>query len=153
MERKKSLIVGMVFSLVMLNSAIALSQEEQATQPAKIAEMQQQQPEPDVQWVWGEVSTVDAQNKALTLKYLDYETDQEKEITISADAKTTYENIKAFEEIKPKDSLSVDYFASLDGKNIAKNISLEQLDLPPVPETLANVTPAEETPAAGAAAQ
>jgi len=83
------------------------------------------QSEPEILWVWGEVTAVDAMNKALTLKYLDYETDQEKDINISVDDKTTYESVKSLDEIKIKNTLSVDYTAK-DGINIAKNISLEK---------------------------
>ncbi|MFH1458141.1 MAG: hypothetical protein ABIG31_03110 [Candidatus Omnitrophota bacterium] len=80
----------------------------------------------DIQWVWGDVVNVDTQNKALTVKYLDYETDQEKEISVSIDDKTTFENIKALGEVKAGDVVSVDYSASSDGSNIAKNISVEK---------------------------
>ncbi|MCX5709475.1 MAG: hypothetical protein NT088_01935 [Candidatus Omnitrophica bacterium] len=83
------------------------------------------QSEPEILWVWGEVTAVDAVNKTLTLKYLDYETDQEKDINISVDDKTTYESVKSLDEIKIKNTLSVDYTAK-DGINIAKNISLEK---------------------------
>ncbi|MCX5711237.1 MAG: hypothetical protein NT060_04710 [Candidatus Omnitrophica bacterium] len=64
-------------------------------------------------------------NKTLTLKYLDYETDQEKDINLSVDEKTAYESVKSLDEIKIKNTLSVDYVAK-DGFNIAKNISLEK---------------------------
>jgi len=83
------------------------------------------QSEPEIFWVWGEVTAVDAVNKTLTLKYLDYETDQEKDIAISVDDKTTYEFVKSLDEIMVKNTLSVDYTVK-DGINIAKNISLEK---------------------------
>ncbi|MFA4888613.1 MAG: hypothetical protein WC628_03435 [Candidatus Omnitrophota bacterium] len=140
MARKTGFILGIAFSFLILNSGSVLSQDDPTLQPEKLAEIQAANDQPEVQWVWGEVSALDTQNKAITLKYLDYETDQEKEIAISIDDKTGFENIKAFEEIKPGDSLSVDYIAAADGKYIAKNISLEQLDLPPLPEAIANAT-------------
>ena len=87
----------------------------------------------NMQWVWGEVVSLDSQAKTLILKYLDYETDQEKELALVIDEKTTYENIKSFDEIKVKDILSIDYAAGPEDKNVAKNISLEKPDnLPPV---------------------
>jgi len=87
----------------------------------------------NMQWVWGEVVSLDSQAKTVILKYLDYETDQEKELALVIDEKTTYENIKSFDEIKVKDILSIDYAAGPEDKNVAKNISLEKPDaLPPV---------------------
>jgi len=89
--------------------------------------------ESEIQWVWGEVVSVDPAAKSLTLKYLDYETDQEKEVTIGANEKTTFENVKTIDEIKAKDTLSIDYTVA-DGKNTAKNISLEKPELPVEPQ-------------------
>lgn len=82
--------------------------------------------ESDILWLWGEVSTVEAQNKTIAVKYFDYETDQEKEITVIADSKTIFDNLKSLDELKPLDTVSIDYIVQADGKNIAKNISLEK---------------------------
>lgn len=81
----------------------------------------------NTQWVWGEVVSIDASNKTLLLKYLDYETDQEKEISIIIDDSTSYDNIRTLGEIRPKDNLSIDYIPK-DGKNIAKTIGLEKAE-------------------------
>lgn len=81
----------------------------------------------NTQWVWGEVISVNAPDKTLSLKYLDYETDQEKEMAIITDDSTSYDNVKSLGEIQPKDNLSVDYI-SKDGKNIAKTIGLEKAE-------------------------
>ncbi len=97
--------------------------------------------ETEIQWVWGEVISVDAPNSSVTVKYLDYETDSEKEMVILTDAKTTYENIQSVAEIKPADTLSIDYVVTIEGKNLAKNISVEK------PE---DVTPGTEEKAAEA---
>lgn len=86
------------------------------------------QTENDTQWTWGEVVNLDNASKTVTLKYLDYETDQEKDIVLVVDEKTTFENIKSFDEIKVKDTLSIDYIIGSDGKNMAKNIGLESPD-------------------------
>lgn len=88
--------------------------------------------ENDTQWAWGEVTNTDILAKTFTLKYLDYEADQEKELVLTVDEKTVFENIKGLEEIKIKDTLSIDYVVSVDNKNIAKNISFEQQDPPAV---------------------
>jgi len=82
--------------------------------------------EPETQWVYGDVINLDPQNKTILVKILDYETDQEKEITIATDEKTTFENIKSLDEIKPNDAVSVDYIIIDEGRNLAKNISLER---------------------------
>ena len=49
--------------------------------------------EPETQWIWGEVVSADSASKSVAIKYLDYETDQEKDMVIGVDEKTTYENI------------------------------------------------------------
>ena len=82
----------------------------------------------DTQWVWGEVINLDTQANAFTLKYLDYENDQEKELVLVVDENTAYEGMKSFDELKIKDTLSIDYKITLDGKNFAKSISFEKPD-------------------------
>ncbi|MBU1124696.1 MAG: hypothetical protein KKC84_01595 [Candidatus Omnitrophica bacterium] len=92
--------------------------------------------ESDMQWLWGEVTGVDEAARTVKVKYLDYETDQEREITLYVDEKTTFENAKSFSEIKLNDTLSVDYVVALGGKNLAKNISIERPeDTQPMEET------------------
>ncbi|MDD5108475.1 MAG: hypothetical protein PHC29_03075 [Candidatus Omnitrophica bacterium] len=93
----------------------------------------------ETQWAWGEVTNLDVLAKTLTLKYLDYETDQEKELVLTVDDMTAFENIKSLDEIKIKDTLSVDYMVSSDGKNIAKNINFEKPD-----SSTAAITPVVE---------
>jgi hypothetical protein len=93
----------------------------------------------DMQWAWGEVTHLDDQSKTVNLKYLDYETDQEKELVLVVDEKTTFENIKDFNELKLNDTLSIDYMLGADNKNIAKNISFER------PEASSALTPAQES--------
>lgn len=83
---------------------------------------------PEVQWIWGEVLSVDTQKNELLVKYLGYEAENEKEINVNIDDKTTYENIKSLLDIKPHDNVSIDYIISPDGKNIAKNISIETFE-------------------------
>lgn len=116
MRNRTAAILGSIALSVLVNMVPAFG-EEQAQQQA--------QAEANTQWVWGDVSNVDPQNKVLTLKYLDYETDQEKEMAIAVDSLTAYENVNSLEDIQNKDVVSVDYKVS-DGKNIAKNISVEK---------------------------
>ncbi len=137
MSRKTMRNLGIILSFVFINS-IPVFAQEQATQGGAVPQAQGQE---DAQWVWGEVSSIDAENKAFVVKYLDYETDQEKEITINTDERTTYENIKSLEEMKANDTLSVDYTIGSDGKNIAKNVSIERPEIMPVSSPAAETAP------------
>lgn len=137
---KKIMPVFVFVALITSATLIAFAAEEVATsvenpvsapaEPAASAVSPQATlpNESDTQWVWGEVANLDSAGKIITLKYLDYETDQEKDILLAVDEKTTFENIKSFDEIKAKDTLSIDYMVTPDGKNIAKNIGLESPD-------------------------
>jgi len=80
----------------------------------------------DIQWKWGEVVSVDTANKEIIVTYLDYDTDEEKQIKIATDSNTVFENAQSIADIKTKDIVSVDYIARVDGKNIAQNISVEK---------------------------
>ena len=139
MNFKKITTVFVFIALIALTSLIAFAAED-TTSPANpvaspaspivsvSAPQAAPQNENDTQWVWGEVVNLDSTSKTITLKYLDYETDQEKDIVLTVNEKTTFENIKSFDEIKVKDTLSIDYTVAPDGKNIAKNIGLESPD-------------------------
>jgi hypothetical protein len=128
MEKKSVFILISLVCLLFVSSGRVIAQEENVSSP--ISEV-----ESDILWLWGEVDSIDTQNKALVVKYFDYETDQEKEMTVTTDNKTIFENIKSFEEIKPQDTVSVDYIVASDGKNIAKNISLEKPEAMLEPQT------------------
>ncbi len=80
----------------------------------------------DLKWVLGEVMNIDLENKVISVKYLDYEDGEEKNISLLTGPDTTFENIKSLEEIKPQDYLSFDYILTQDGKNLAKVISLDK---------------------------
>lgn len=90
--------------------------------------------EPEMQWLWGEVVSVDAANKRFLVKYLDYETDSEKELGLIVSEETTYENVKAIDEIKPLDAVSIDYIVNQDGSATAKNISVEKIESLEIPQ-------------------
>jgi hypothetical protein len=137
MKVKTGLMLVIAVFLVSISAGAVLAQE-QAVQPKTGPETTPEaQNEPDIQWAWGEVITLDALNKALTIKYLDYETDQEKEINVTVDDKTSYENIKSIDELKPQDTVSVDYIVSPEGKNIATTISLEMPEAQSTPQSQA----------------
>lgn len=122
MKKIIGLVLGVTVSLIFVSTGLIFSQEP----PIQGGSVPETQTEPEIEWVWGEVVSSDAQNKTILIKYLDYETDQEKETTINIDDKTTYENIGSLEEIQPKDVLSIDYIVDLEGKNIARKISIEK---------------------------
>jgi hypothetical protein len=124
---KKVLILSVLFSLAILNSVFALNGSQ--TQEAKAIESTPEATEqPETQWVWGEVVSVDLPSNRVTVKYLDYDTDQENELVLSVDEKTTYENVKSLSDIKPQSPAGVDYMVDPQGQNIAKNISIENID-------------------------
>lgn len=111
----------MFFSIIFISAGMVFSQELIQGPP-----VQQAASEPEVQWLWGEVISLDAGNNEVTVRYLDYDNDVEKEITLGADEKTTYENIKSLSELKTGDNASIDYIIGQDGRSIAKNIAVEQ---------------------------
>lgn len=135
MGQKISLVLGITTSLILISFIFTFSQDT----PGATSEVQV---EPDLQWLWGEVVSVDTQKNELSVKYLDYDTEQEKEIKIAVDDKTTYENTKSIAEIKQNDTVSIDYIVSPEGKNIARNISVEK---PESPEAQGTETPSIET--------
>jgi len=126
MKRKISLFSVIIFSFILMNTCFIFGQEEPSPNPPA----QEVAPEPEAQWLWGDATSVDAAGKKISVRYLDYESDTEKDINIEANDKTTYENVKSIDEIKPQDTLSIDYVVTPDGKNIAKNISVERPESP-----------------------
>lgn len=137
-------LVGLLVSLflIFMNFGLVLSQEAIVKEKA----LQETESEPEIQWVWAEVVSVDAQKNEIAVKYFDYEVDEEKNMVISVDNKTTYENINSISELKLGNSLSIDFVAGPEGKNIARNISVEkpennQLIPEARPETTQETTP------------
>ncbi len=126
MKIRISLFLGIVSSFILISTSFVFSQE----QAAEKTPAQESPSEAETQWIWGDVVSVDAAAKKILVKYLDYETDTEKEINIEVDNKTTYENVKSLDEIKPLDTLSIDYMINPDNRNIAKNISVERPEIP-----------------------
>lgn len=97
--------------------------------PGGFAQLTDVGQEVDLLWLWGEVVSVNNLKNELKVKYLDYETDTEKEIIMTIDEKTTFENVKSLSDIKPQDTVSIDYILTGDGKNLVKNLSVERPDL------------------------
>ena len=149
MRHKLSLILAIALFLILGSSRAVFSQDDTNTVSTTIEEMAATGAsieEPDVQWLWGEAVSLDTQKNELVVKYLDYEIDQEKEITIIANDGTTYENIESFNQIKPNDTVSIDYIVNPVGRSLAKNISVEKPEAVNL-ETQDLEAPAEETTA------
>ena len=95
----KKLVVLSGFAIVMMAATqLALAQEPEVLPADSVTMVSDQQTvlqkEGDIQWAWGEVVSLDSPAQTITLKYLDYETDQEKELVVAVDEKTVFENIK-----------------------------------------------------------
>jgi hypothetical protein len=117
MKIKNTFILISMFSFLLLIAGFSLAQEQPVINTT----------DPEVQWIWGEVVSIDSQKNEMTVKYLDYETETENNIVIAADEKTTYENINSLGQIKLQDNVSIDYVVGPAG-NIAKNISIEKAE-------------------------
>ncbi len=81
----------------------------------------------DVQWVWGEVASVDPAAGTLAVKYLDYDTDEEKAMNMTVADTTTFQEVKGLDGIKPQDTVSVEYIVK-EGKNLARDITVEKVE-------------------------
>jgi len=119
------------------------------SEPVVITSSQQNlsQKEGDIQWAWGEVVNLDSEAKQVTLKYFDYETDQEKDLVLVVDEKTAFENIQDFNALKLKDTLSIDYVIGAENKNIAKHINFEKPEAS-VSVAQENISAPDSTPVA-----
>lgn len=130
MRKERRLFLRLILCLSSLTLLAATGLAQEVKIPSAIEEKTEESAAGDIQWVWGEVVSLDATNNQLMIKYLDYETDTEKEITLKSDANTAYEGVKSVAEIKLQDTVSVDYVIK-DGINLAKQINVEK------PESLA----------------
>lgn len=130
----KASMFFVLFLMVAFNLGVVLAQNNTTAQDSVTSEQpaaEENAPvlipsESEMQWLWGEVSSIDTQKNEIIIKYLDYETDTEKDIKVSVDETAVYENVKSISDIKENDIISVDYIFSPDGRYIAKNISIEK---------------------------
>jgi len=95
------------------------------SQAVTLTEQEEEFPVED--WVVGDVVALDLEGNQLALIYIDYQTNEEKEITIGVDDKTRYENVNKLQDIKVGDVVRVDYRITPGGKNIASTISVERI--------------------------
>ncbi|MBU2540407.1 MAG: hypothetical protein KJ593_00745 [Candidatus Omnitrophica bacterium] len=84
----------------------------------------------EIKWVWGEVIGVDSLKEELSIRYLDYDSDAEKDRVFIFDKDSKFENITSLENIEAGDSAGIDYYIDETGKNIIKSISIEKLNIP-----------------------
>jgi hypothetical protein len=120
---RRMILALVVFISLICLSYFALAQEPVASQePAPVLD--------ESRWVWGEVTAVDTNLGQLVIKYLDYETDEVKDMLLIVDPEATFENISGLKDIKIGDYASVDYIVNKENKNIAKNISVEKPETP-----------------------
>lgn len=145
MNRKVVLMLFYGFLILGFSSGTAFSQHEHPAAGAAAPETAVST-EPEMQWLWGEVVSVDAVSGQVIVKYLDYDTDTEKQLEIMTDAKTTFENVKSLGEVKTQDTVSIDYSVTAEGKNIAGMISVEKIEIE-------NVNPQDLEPAQEAVPQ
>lgn len=83
--------------------------------------------EEDISWVWGEIKAIDPALYTITIVYMDYQTDEEKDLALSISSDTKFEGVKDFSALAIGDTAGIDYVAA-EGKNIIKSISVEKLD-------------------------
>lgn len=128
-----SIILGVSISVLFVGNTLVFGQEETS--------------EPETQWVAGEVVSVDSVAKTVAIKYLDYETYEDKEMVISIGEGTTLENFNSLDELAQGKNVSTDYIVREDGTNLAVTISLEAQEgeaVPEVPEVTETAAPSQE---------
>lgn len=86
--------------------------------------------EENISWVWGEVKSVDPALSTATVIYMDYQTDEEKDLVLEVNTQTKFEGVEGLGSLKAGDTAGIDY-SVIDGKNIAKNISVEKIEALP----------------------
>jgi len=159
MVRKTVFVLGIIISLVIVSASFAqdaaVQDAGQAVAPAEAVSPVAVAPsgppsDSEMQWLWAEAVTVDIEKKEILVRYQDYDTDEEKEMTIAVDDKTGFENVKSLAQIQAQDTLSIDYKVTANGKNTAKNISVEKAQDVGIEAAVqaAPATAAEKAPAA-----
>ncbi|MCU0666523.1 MAG: hypothetical protein MUF05_05475 [Candidatus Omnitrophica bacterium] len=128
---------------VMLLGQVTLSAQEAPNQPAAPV-VNAEGP----QWVWGEVVSVDPAAKVIKVKYLDYETDTEKEMDLKVNEATTFEGVGSLEEIKLQDMVSIDWALGPGGVSLAQTISRESIEEAPAADNMAAPAYEMDNPAA-----
>lgn len=138
-------VLAVIFFFSLMPSVFS---QQQAAQPQQAA----LPPQEEVSWLWGEVKVVDPVSSSLTVLYMDYQTDEEKELLLIIDANTQFEAVQGLNAVKIGDTASIDYVTE-NGKNIAKNISIETIEAMPEAPAQPAGEPAKDPAAAGPKAE
>ena len=77
--------------------------------------------------IYGEIKSVNVAANSITVKYYDYDSDNEKSVEITADNNTKMEGVPAISDIKQGNWADINYTV-VNGKNIAKSIVVEKDD-------------------------
>ncbi len=75
--------------------------------------------------IYGEVQAVDPTANSINVQYYDYDSDEEKTITLTGDNNTKFENAALLNDVRKGDWVDAVYTV-IDGKNIAKLVSVEK---------------------------
>lgn len=142
---KKYLVCIFAVGLIGVFALTASAQQKEgaapaAASPAVAAQAGDENVQPKDLSIYGEVQSVNAASNSMSVQYYNYDTDEEKTITISTDKDTKIENVASLNDIKKGDWADVTYVTE-GAKNIAKSVIVEKEEMP-----------AEEAPAAPEAA-
>ncbi|MGD9015303.1 MAG: hypothetical protein PVI33_04710 [Candidatus Omnitrophota bacterium] len=116
----KSYVLVLLFAVMLL----AFTPQQAFAQEEMMAE--QEEEFLTEEWLLGDVIAIDSENNQLRVGYIDYDTEEEKEISIQVDVQTGYDNVSSLGEIKINDVVSVDYIADSQGQAIALNIRVDK---------------------------
>lgn len=114
---RKSLVLFLWFGLLAAGPGYLAAQD---VPPSEINPV-------EIQWLWGEVVSVDPGQKNLTVKYLDYDTDEEKTMVLLVTNATTFQEASGLEAIKAQDTVSVEYVVK-ENRSYARDITVEQIE-------------------------
>jgi len=115
MDRCISIVFSLIaFSSLTINQAFA----QQEVDTIKELECSIQE------WALGDVAGLDLESNRLVLVNIDYDSGEEKEITISVDARTNYKNVISLQDIKPGDVLAIDYEVNPEAEGECKATAL-----------------------------
>lgn len=130
--KSKLLTVGLIMGAMCAGHGISGFCQQETSVPVEeniISEADPVSVGENVSWVWGEVKNMDYSSSSFTILYMDYQTDDERELTLTVNQDTKFEGISDFNSLKAHDTAGIDYLTEGD-KNIVKNISVEKLEEP-----------------------
>ena len=137
MRKHESISLVIIFLGIALSTMLAFSQQNptppasQDNNPASTSTSEQvtpvkvEAPQPQEISIYGEVQSIDSTLNSMTIQYYDYDSDQEKNIEITANQDTKLTNAMSLADIKKGNWADVVYTIT-DTKNIAKSISVEK---------------------------